>query len=137
MSISVTSTISRNKKKIVDEWLRLLMDTQQVDYPFHRMTRLEWFALFERHHEHYDPAIFSDIRFFSLQMNNIVDSFSINYLRKEVTYMPEHIIFYILDSEVYDNASGDHGKLHIINYYFVFKIEINTHFYFMYLRIPF
>ena len=99
MSNSPNSKLNRKKKKIVQDWLQLLVDSDQLDYPIHQMNSTEWFKLFQQHHENYDEeTIFSDARFFSLQMNNIIEHESFPYLRKKKRTIP-YSVLYIIDQD--------------------------------------
>ena len=99
------SISTRKKRKIVLDWLIFLKENDELLFPVHQMLSTEWFELFKSHHESIDHVIFSDIRFFSLQMNNIIRDQSFTYLSKQTSSNP-HRVYYSVDTSV-ENIDDD------------------------------
>ena len=69
------TTRERNKRKLVIDWLQSLSDDGLLNVPIHQMSIEEWHQWFNDTVPNtdmmYGTTVFSDKRFFTLQMNNI------------------------------------------------------------------
>ena len=105
-----TTTIS-NKKKLVLDFLQDLRDNGELSIPLHRMNLNEWYNLFEAKTRHIsNDAIFSDKRFFSLQMNNIAEMNLFQTIeRKEERYPIYEVFFdvYTKESDTYQEYNDE------------------------------
>ena len=101
---------TRNKRKLVYEWLKFLKDEEELTFPIHKMNSKQWFKLFEKHHTGYDGVIFSDVKYFSMQMNSIIDGQMLPYLSKEVTMNP-YCCYYIIDTSFVEDESVENSNI--------------------------
>ena len=99
--IMETTTRIRNKKKFVINFLQDLRDNGELSVPIHRLNLDEWFNLFESKTSHIsnDVRIFSDKRFFSLQMNNIAEMNLFETLTKKEQKYPIYEVYFEVFTE--------------------------------------
>ena len=106
----MTSKAVRNKRKIVYEWLEHLVATKQLDYPVHHMNVNAWYAWFSSMHEriHGHDPIFSDRKYFALQMGNICENPGFPGLTRMTMKHPKYETIY---QYTYDDSSATgHSK---------------------------
>ena len=126
----ITPPPSRNNRKVVLQWLEEVIQSKELNYPIHRMNVDGWYQLFNSHHENHvldnDP-IFSDKRYFALQMTNICDNPGFPGLSKEQLTYPVYETYY---SYTYDDSLStlcngilhSNGKyLYQITIYYIFN----------------
>ena len=115
---NIAYRVSRNKRKLILDWLNTLHNNANVSWPVHSMSATDWFNLFcEMHPPGFVIKTFHNIKYFNLQMNSIVEMNLFPGLVKRVIRHPKYSVSYILnDVEVTGstNTNSNRGKyLHI------------------------
>ena len=93
------SDTSRSKKGRVLQWLFYLKENNYFLWPTHAMYVKDWFDFFETHHP--DKRIFTELKYFSRQMNNICRENLFPDLRRVEVREPSYNVMYeIVDNEI-------------------------------------
>ena len=107
--------ITRNKKKAVLRWLFYLKENNYFQWPTHAMYVKDWFDFFQVHHP--DEKIFTELRYFTLQMNSICRNNLFPDLRRfETRNSNDGLMFEIVDNDIpymvdttpYKNSETEH-----------------------------
>ena len=88
-----TTTPPRNKKTIVFKFLRSVLEAGTLDWPVHRIDVKDLFQMFlQMNPSHLN--LFSEIRFFSKQVNSICDDGSLENIFKIEKRNPSYSVAY-------------------------------------------
>lgn len=101
--------INRNKRKFILDWLNSLRTSSHLNWPIHTMTNKQWFSLFKRmnlEHAH----LFHDVKYFSLQVNNIIDLGLFRQLSKSIQRRPTYKVEYTISDVDYLDTTIDKIK---------------------------
>ena len=93
------SETTRSKKKRVLQWLMYLKDNNYFAWPTHAMYVKDWYDFFETHH--LDEQIFTELKYFSRQMNNICREGLFPDLRRVGVRNPTYqLMFEIVEGDI-------------------------------------
>ena len=99
--------VSRSKRRFILDWFKSLRTSKFINWPEHSMTSKAWFALFKRinpEHAH----LFSDLKFFSTQVNSIITLGLFPNLSKTTKRKPVYKVIYTLqDFDYLDDVVSD------------------------------
>ena len=108
---TVTYSINQNKRKFVLDWFISLRNSKHITWPICRMTNKQWYALFKTMNPDH-IALFPDVKYFSLQVNSIIDQCGFINLTKKVFKHPLYNVEYTLKDldyidQILDNVENE------------------------------
>ena len=80
-------TATRNKRGVVIKWLRELFDNEYFTWPVQRMSPNQLFELFKLMNPNH-LSLFSEVRYFTTQMNAICNNSIFNNILRIETHHP-------------------------------------------------
>ena len=104
----------RNKKKLVVEWISTMRYHSAISHPVHRMTVAKWYQHFNQYWSIKGVVdIFNNIRYFTMQMNNICSDTDIGtFLSKDTVKSGKaNEVYFTLDTTKSKGKECNEGKI--------------------------